>query len=932
MLSAPRRAGSAVFLGILLGPLAAPSVWALTPTPAGTLPAEVVEASRAGLFSLPAPVQGLPASSLQRDWLIPVLMVDFSDQPGTYPPETFQRSLFDTTGSVATGTVFDYYVWVSGDRVHVKGEVVGWIRLPYPKTYYANLSWGLNRSSTPANSYGAVFHALPHADSLVDFARYDRDGDGYVDMLWLLHSGLGGEATITRDNLWSITSRMAFGWTNGSAYVSQDTIPGTQLPVKVDRFSILPEISPIHPDSPCEIGVFCHEFGHALGLPDLYDTSTLGGTVFVGPGNWSLMATGVYGGDGLTPETPPHVGAWASLFLGWTQSFRPAADSLVTLAPLENGGAVADFWFQGLPYYDHFLIENRQRIGFDRSLRQSGLLVYHVNETVIGSRIESNRINIASSPGLLLLEADGRGDLMAGRNRGDEGDPFPGRTGRSEMDDFTNPNTRSFSGAPTGIALRHVEAAGENMRAFLQVQPAGWTATRAWSSPDFSPELGLGSGNLAASQADGTLDVVWVDRRDDPRRVYWRRKWAGALWDLEQPLSGSLGDAFDPTVAASGRGSLYAAWTERRQGVRQLWGRAFLAGAWLPERQISEGPWDSRTPAVAMDATGRVTLAWLQEQPARTHLLVTQFLAGDPPGPVTDIGDTLSRPRSPVVATDTQGTAYLAWPDPRGGNFALGYVTSRGLQDSSWAAAKALPNGGSRETVALTLASDPGRNLYVIWQQAGPGHTELHYQRRLAGAASPSDSLLEDRGETIQNPRLVADSTGGMHLTFEAQTDGVFQVLYRRYSPALGWDFLSTRITSEPQVSALRPIALPGRDGHLTLLWYRYDGAYQADERTRILGEATLVAVGPGAPRPELRLRLGPNPLRPGRELLVDLAAGRGEVEVVDVTGRRMARAFADDQGAARFSASSTAHWPSGVYFARETGAAARSATFVVLR
>src|SRR5262249_47009802 len=159
------------------------------------------------------------------------------------------------------------------------------VTLPHDRNYYAADSWGVNAIGTPNNDYGLFSDAISACDPQVDFSRFDLDGDGFVDMLWIVHAGPGGETTGRRPDLRSLTSRASASWNNGSAAETDDIVPGTLTQhERIDRFTILPELSGFHPGQPAEIGVFCHEFGHTLGLPDLYDTSVLGGTGNVGPG------------------------------------------------------------------------------------------------------------------------------------------------------------------------------------------------------------------------------------------------------------------------------------------------------------------------------------------------------------------------------------------------------------------------------------------------------------------------------------------------------------------------------------------------------------------------------------------------------------------------------------------------------------------------
>src|SRR5882724_10931757 len=108
------------------------------PTREGSVPEQVSQAFEAGLFKLPAsPALGL--SAVGGTWIIPVILVDFTDQPLTYSsPSEWDRALFDTTGVTPTGSVFDYYQWVSGNRLRVIGKVVAVVHLDNTRGYYAN--------------------------------------------------------------------------------------------------------------------------------------------------------------------------------------------------------------------------------------------------------------------------------------------------------------------------------------------------------------------------------------------------------------------------------------------------------------------------------------------------------------------------------------------------------------------------------------------------------------------------------------------------------------------------------------------------------------------------------------------------------------------------------------------------------------------------
>ena len=490
---------------------------AVVPARDGSLSPAVRAASDAGLFAIPDRT-GLRTSTAPADWWVPVVLVGFADSTIKYSPGAFTASILDTTHSTPTGSVPDYYQWATGGRVRFRGEVVASVQLPRPESYYGNLANGLS-TNTPRNDYGLVVDAMIAADSAVDWNRFDRDGDGFVDMVWIVHAGLGGEGTQSRQSLWSITSRLSQGWGGGTSYATADLVPNSSTRhVRVDRFTILPEISMFQPGGLSEIGVFCHEFGHALGLPDLYDTTTLGGAANVGPGNWSLMSSGVYGGDGHSPQYPVHMGGWALQFLGLQQLQRPSKDTLVVLSPLSRGGPLFDLSFQGESRLEHFLVEARYKEGFDRNLPASGLLVTQVDDGVIGSRVISNRVISSLLPAYRVVEGDGDFDLVAGVNRGDASDVLPGSGNVSMLDDDTTPWLRTFAGAPTNLSIDTIRRAGSTTIADLHVRAAGWLPIEDSTEPGFTPVSGAGHGRRALIDGFGASS-----RRTETRARVCRR-------------------------------------------------------------------------------------------------------------------------------------------------------------------------------------------------------------------------------------------------------------------------------------------------------------------------------------------------------------------------------------------------------------------------
>ena len=887
------------------------------PPASGVMPEAVSRGFVDGRFrAVPAPALG--TSSAPDAWKIPVILVDFPDQPFIYgAPEEWDLALFDSTGATPTGSVDDYYRWVSGNRLRVRGRVVARIRLDQPKTFYAGNSWGLS-SSPPQNTYGAVDEALRKCSPAIDWSEFDRDLDGYVDMVWVLHAGLGGEHVVSRQELWSITSRLT-QWSSGTVFLTNDFVPGTNTKIRIDAFSVLPERSAFNLGGRSEIGVYCHEFGHALGLPDLYTVAPLSGVFNAGPGNWSLMSTGAYGTDGMSPQYPSHLGAWPMTYLGWSNVVRPVEDGTMVLGPLASGSPILELWFQGEANSEHFLVENRQRLGFDRNLPAEGLVVYQVDDIAIRTAIPSNRVNNGFYPGLRLVEGDGGRELMNGLSRGDAFDPIPGANGLTRWDDATSPSTRSILGNTTHVALSEIQALGDSMSFQLYVRPRGWLPAQIRSEPTYSPVVGRGPAVRALMTADSGLAVVSSELMGGRPQVMLRTRRPDHAWDHPVQLSFSTGSASEPSLAALPGNDLAVVWTDTRHGAGEIYYRFRSRGQWSSEYRLTDLPGQSRGPALGADSFGGIHLAWLYNDGGGSTIQFMYFTYLSPFADPLPVTRSPGLPDSPTLAVAPDGSSYVCWTD-------------RGVTTRTMAYAHFDPDSGIRPSRPLTSSFtgvpstlnatvDQDGRLHYVWQISNSGGSEVRYQSR--GATSTDDTTLMRRGESIQHLGVAVTADGSVHLVMEALRGGVPQILYKeRRNDGGGWDIGATEVSRVTDGAATVPAVLPRRSGVVTVLYTGYLGSQaQLVERDRNIQPLSLTAVDADAPHMQASIwNAVPNPVRAGQGLRLWGSDGPGVLEVFDLGGRRVATAQSrrDARGWwAEIRPEVTRDWRSGVYFAR---------------
>jgi immune inhibitor A len=395
------------------------------------------------------------------------ILADFSDKPAQANPFSFDTLIF----AVRSGTVHDYYDEVSYgqlDMVTVNlPSALGWKRAPQTYAYYVNSAYGID-SPYPHNSQKLCEDLVDLVNSVVDFSQYDNNGDGYVDVVMIVHAGPGaeftGQTTDMWSHKWSITPRSKDG-------------------VYISDYTVMPE----YWSSPGDmtIGVFCHELGHALGLPDLYDTDNSS----YGTGRWSLMSTGSW--NGSLGSSPSHPDAWCRSQVGWMAPTNVAVNQTgVSIPNIETTARAYRLWSSGAAGNEYFLAENRQQTGYDAGLPGSGLLIWHIDESKGNNDSEWYPGHTSSGHYEVALEqADNNFQLEKHTSLGDASDPFPGSTNNTSFAPTSSPNSNSYADAGTFVAVTNISASGPTMTADFAVSlSAGIDDTH----PAALPQLALG--------------------------------------------------------------------------------------------------------------------------------------------------------------------------------------------------------------------------------------------------------------------------------------------------------------------------------------------------------------------------------------------------------------------------------------------------------
>lgn len=352
------------------------------------------------------------------------------------------RGYNNTAIGRCTGSVRDYFNDNSSGIFTPQFDVVGPVTIDYSK----NTPEGTDYAYLTTNA------ALEAADSLVDYSQYDLDNDGVVDMVYFIFAGVGAHYGNDDSLLWPHAGEILKPQGSWWQYVYMDGVRMGRYACSVELAGYEASGYQTYLDG---IGTICHEFGHVLGLPDLYDTDYEENGLSNDPGEWCIMASGPYLNNSRTP-------AGYSLYERYTLGFATpeviTAEGEYQLEPI--GTSNHGYRLNTTVNKEFFLIENRQTTSkWDRYLPGHGMLVFRTDST--NTRVwRENTVNANSKHNYFeLVRAKGGTSSSAKAS-----DPFPG-TGRiTTLNNYTEPaSLLTWAGMPTLLGFEDIAESSGNI-------------------------------------------------------------------------------------------------------------------------------------------------------------------------------------------------------------------------------------------------------------------------------------------------------------------------------------------------------------------------------------------------------------------------------------------------------------------------------------
>lgn len=304
-----------------------------------------------------------------------VILAQFKDVSFKFTKWDFVNMLIQKGYSYngAIGSAKEYFDEQFNHSIEFAFEVSDIVTLQHERAYYGKNG----KDGNDENPAQMVVDACRLVDSKIDFARYDDDGDGEVDNVFIFFAG-GDEAWGAGDDcIWS------HAWYIKSGAGITFTMDGKLI----DRYACTSELAregqnQATSNTLAGIGTFCHEYSHTFGLPDLYDTDYAKSGGFSGGlwGSTSLMDAGNQINRG---NTPPYFNAIEREILGIGKPVILKDDGGYELKPINEDGKY--YKIESDTEGEYYLIECRSNKRWDEGIGGAGMLVYHVDKSVRAS-------------------------------------------------------------------------------------------------------------------------------------------------------------------------------------------------------------------------------------------------------------------------------------------------------------------------------------------------------------------------------------------------------------------------------------------------------------------------------------------------------------------------------------------------------------------
>lgn len=392
-----------------------------------------------------------------------VILMQFKDQEFVTPePQKVFDRFFNETGyneNGMSGSVKDYFLAQSYNKLEIDFDVVGPYTAKDSMAYYGSHIMIDDNDNADAHPAELIAEAAQQASADVDYSKYDWNEDGVVDQVFVIYAGYseaqGGAPETIWPHEWSLSALGQDFKYNG---------------VTLATYGCAAELMGNGKDNTGKldgIGTACHEFSHCLGLMDMYDTE---GQNNYGMSYWDVMDAGSYLDNSCTPAGYTSYERWSC---GWLEPTELKGDmtQIAGMKPLAESPECYVMYNDAYKN-EYYLLENRQKVGFDAALPGHGLLVLHVDydrRTWLNNKVNTD----PDHQRVTIFPADNE---AVPTTKSMAGDPFPGTSGNTALAVYSTPASTLYHANTDGSyymnkAIDSITESDDSLISFVALRP-----------------------------------------------------------------------------------------------------------------------------------------------------------------------------------------------------------------------------------------------------------------------------------------------------------------------------------------------------------------------------------------------------------------------------------------------------------------------------
>lgn len=303
-----------------------------------------------------------------------------------------------------------------------------------------------------------------------------------------------------------------------------------------------------------------------------------------------------------------------------------------------------------------------------------------------------------------------------------------------------------------------------------------------------------------------------------------------SFWTAPENVSQSPTNSYLPQVFVDRGGTVHLVYADYQPGHADIFYAARPPNSgWLPPVNLSNSPGTSNYPMVAVDGAGTIHVVWQDDTPGNSQVYYASKPTSGPWSTPANISESPGYARRPRLAIDRADTLHVVWGDNSGGHPQISY-RSRAVGFDVWSPVSNISNTPGYAD-APTIAVDSTGRLHVAWGDNSPGAFDIYYSSQAVGGGWSAPVNLSNSELTSVLPALAVGPNDSLHLVWNDDSTGNWEIYYRVRAPSGGWSATRNLSNTPGNIDDDNdpPALAVGADGLARVVWFDRSGPWRWD-------------------------------------------------------------------------------------------------------